>query len=37
MHQIFWEVPEAHRKILDHLTGVDTPVGRVPVAKTGLH
>ena len=33
MHQIFWEVPETHKNILDHLEGVDTPAGRVPMFK----
>ena len=33
MHQIFLEVPETHRNILDQLGGLDTPIGGAWVAK----
>ena len=33
MHQMFLEVPETLRNILDYLGGVDTPVGRVLVPR----
>ena len=31
--KFFFEVPETHKNILDHLGGVDTPMGRVPVPR----
>ena len=37
MHQIhFWRFLRHIETFLDHLAGVDTPVGRVPTLKTGL-
>ena len=35
MHQFFWRFLRHTGTFLDHLGGVDTPEGRVPVPKAG--